>query len=94
MAAATLFNPLDRVVVKRSGGKVESWIVLHYLDGKVVVGREQKGQAIAKHVSPADLAAWQEKFAGQPVKESVASFEQIEVAFKFAELYAKQEGQG
>lgn len=91
---ALVFNPLSRVIVKRSDGTFDSWIVLHYLDGRVVVGAEVPhpyGTAEAtKQIDPRDLARWQRKYADCEVVVRPASEAQIELAYRFAQQYARE----
>lgn len=89
-----VFDPLTRVIVKRNDGTFESWIVLHYLDGRVVVGAEVPhpyGTAEAtKQIPPADLARWQTKYADCEIVVRPATEAQIECAFRWAESYARE----
>lgn len=85
---ATIFTPLDRVLVERTDGSLDSWIVLHYLDGRVIVGCETEEGEATKAVPPRILAAWQEQHAGQDHRIRPASLVQLEVARRWAESYA------
>lgn len=90
---ATKFSPLDRVLVQRTDGDVDSWIVLHYLDGRVVVGCEAPEGDLTKHVPPAQLAEWQSTLAQHgAIKVRPASLRQLESAHRFALMYEREEG--
>ena len=85
---ATKFSPLDRVLVERTDGTLDSWIVLHYLDGGVVVGCESEEGELTKRVPALMLTQWQEQHAGQDHRIRPASLSQLEVAHKWAISYA------
>lgn len=88
---ATKFDPLTRVLVERTDGSLDSWVVLHYLDGRVIVGCETEEGELTKAVPPRILAAWQEQHAGQDHRIRPASLSQLEVAHRWAVSYAKDD---
>lgn len=92
---ALVFTPLTRVLIERSSGDVESWIVLYYLDGHVVVGAEvpYQGEMVraTKHIPPRLLAEWQRELTGRPVEVRPAAEAQLELAVRWAEKYAEEE---
>lgn len=87
-----MFKPQDRVIVKRSDGTFESWLVLDTAANVALVGAEVPhpyGTAEATKTIPfVTLARWQAKYATQPITYRAATLHQIEGACHMAEAHA------
>lgn len=79
-----MFASLDRAIIKRSTGKFESWLCLHWQEGNVVLGAELHRGPTEKVVSPDALKAWAAEAKGKVVTPRAASEAQIDMAFDFA----------